>query len=61
MIKIRDSQPGVHKQFKGGTQNFKLFKISPQKVKRVFGGTQRGPILIWGYAKGLNIDLGVHE
>jgi hypothetical protein len=49
-------------QFAGGTRNFKYINISTQKVnKRVLGGTQRGSILIWGYAKGLNIDLGVRE
>jgi hypothetical protein len=36
-----------------------LIIISPQKLnKRGFGGRPKESILVWGYAKGFNIDLG---
>ncbi len=49
---------GVHKQFAGGTQNFKSYQKIPHKgSKRVLGGMQRESILIWGYAKGVNFGF----
>ena len=60
MVYISDSQPGVRKQLAGGTRNFKSYQNKPTKGKQKgFGGTPRVSILVWGYAKGLNIVLGV--
>jgi hypothetical protein len=55
--------PGGTQAVNGGVHKIlQYIKISPQKVNKiVVGGTQKGSILIWGYAKGLNIELGVRE
>jgi hypothetical protein len=43
----------------GVSEILNLIIISPQKVnKRGFGGRPKESILVWGYAKGFNIDFG---
>jgi len=54
--KISCSQPGVREKFSVGMPNLK------NHSKPVYLGknyVNRGKILIWGYAKGYNPDLGV--
>ncbi len=39
----------------------KIIKRVQIKTILLFGGTQRGATLIWGYTEGYNFDLGVRK
>ena len=56
---------GVRKQLTEGTQVAQNWYAKSKKVPKQahfrFGGTQRGTIMIWGYAEEENLDLGVRK